>query len=252
MSEPSEPNTPARKKAGDSSTASAYDAIKTMLQDLQQERANRDKQLGALMQEINHGFTNIYEDVDNRDIRRNQEITQLITGLEKAFAKVESASQQREGRSEELIAKLSESIILDHQQLHEEVEDQERLQDKKLQQLDKIQREQVRRTRLIAIPSVITAIFAVVYMFYTVHVMERAMTSISHDMKAMTSISQDMKAVTAISRDMKAMRDSMETVSTNTSGMSNNMSSLRRDMGVMTNNVAPAMNGMRKMMSWMP
>jgi len=209
---------------------------------LQQERASRDKQLSALMHEINHGFINIHEDVDTRDTRRNQEITQLIAGLEKAFTNVESASQQREGRSDEIIAKLSESIILDHQSLQEEVEGKERLHDKKLEQLDKIQREQVRRTRLIAIPGVITAIFAVVYMFYTVHVMERAMTSISKDMSAITSISQD----------MSAMRDSMETVSANTSGMSNNMSYLRRDMGVMTQNVAPAMNGMRKMMPWMP
>ena len=89
-------------------------------------------------------------------------------------------------------------------------------------------------------------------MFYTVHVMERAMTSISHDMQAMQSISKDMQAVTAIAQDMRAMRDSMETVSSNTSGMSNNMAHLRRDMGVMTQNVAPAMSGIRQMMPWMP
>ena len=248
----SEPGKPASKKARNTTTASAYDAIKTLLQDLQQERANRDKQLSTLMQEISQGFMNIHEDVDSRDVRRNQEITQLISGLENAFAKVESASKQREGRSEELIARLSESIILDHQHLHEEAEDKERLHDKKLQQLDKIQREQVRRTRLIAIPGVITAIFAVVYMFYTVHVMERAMTSISHDMQAMQSISKDMQAVTSIAQDMRVMRDSMETVSSNTSGMSNNMAHLRRDMGVMTQNVAPAMSGIRQMMPWMP
>ena len=85
---------------------------------------------------------------------------------------------------------------------------------------------------MIAIPGVVTAIFAVIYMFYTVHVMETAMTSMSDD--------------------MKAMRGSMEIVSTSTNGMSNNMAYMRRDMGVMTHNVAPAMNGMRQMMPWAP
>ena len=237
MAETEEPKAPAAKKrvtkkSSGTRAAPANDAIKTLLQDLKQERASRDKHLSDLMHEISQGFINIQENVDSRDTRRNQEITQLISGLEKAFTNVESVSQQREERSEEIIAKLSESIILDHQNLQEEVQGKERLHDKKLEQLDKIQREQVRRTRLIAIPGVIVAVFAVVYMFYTVHVMERAMTSISHD--------------------MRAMKGSMETVSTNTSGMSNNMEYMRRDVGVMTHNVAPAMSGMRQMMPWAP
>ena len=220
------------KKTSGASVASANDAMKTLLQDLKLDRVSRDKQLGSLMQEISQGFVNIHETVDSRDVRRNQEITQLINSLEKAFTNIESASQMRNHRNDEIMAKLSESMILEHQNLQEEVQGKERLHDKKLAQLDRIHREQVRRTRLIAIPGVITAIVAVVYMFYTVHVMEKAMTSIS--------------------QDMRAMKGSMDTVSVNTSGMSNNMAYMRRDMGVMTHNVAPAMNGMRQMMPWVP
>ncbi len=224
------PGSTSRKK----STASTgkQNEFSSLLQELKQDRESRDGQFTALLDAVRQGLGDIYEDMDERDARRNKEFSLLVSGLDKAFTRVENTTTQRDGRNDEMIAKLSESIILEHQTLQEEVQEKEKLHEKKLEQLDKIHREQVRRTRLIAIPGVITAIFAVIYMFYTVHVMEKAMTSMS--------------------QDMRSMKTSMETVSYNTSGIAANMGYMRRDMGVMTHNVAPAMQGMRQMMPWGP
>ena len=73
--------------------------------------------------------------------------------------------------------------------------------------------------------SPIIAILAFIYMFYTVHVMEKAMTQMS--------------------QDMGGMRQDMNILTKNVSGM-------RQDINIMTHNVAPAMNGMRRMMPWSP
>jgi uncharacterized protein YoxC len=83
------------------------------------------------------------------------------------------------------------------------------------------------------------AFFAVIYMFYTVHVMEIAMTSMSHDMKEMkTSVSQMTVMMNTMSQDTRALNVSM--------------GQLSKDMNVMTHNVAPAMTGIRRAMPWSP
>ena len=69
------------------------------------------------------------------------------------------------------------------------------------------------------------AVISVVYMFYVVTVMEKAMTSMSKDMHYMT-------------------------VSVN--HMNTNMVQMTRDMNVMTRTTAPVMQGMRNAMPWAP
>lgn len=206
--------------------------LNSLLQELKQDRESRDQQLGAMVQEIRQGFTAVLEDSYSRDSQRDRDFEQLVASLGKAFSRVELTTREREKHSEKILADLSQSIILDHEILQKEVQEQEKLQELKLKNLDKVQKQEVRRTRLIAVPGFILGFLALIYMFYTVHVMEVAMTSMSHD--------------------IKEMKVSMRDMSQNTRAMTVNTGRMTRDMNVMTRNVAPAMSGMRRMMPWSP
>jgi len=202
--------------------------IDNLLLELKQDRTSRDKQLDALVQEIREGF----EQYGERSVKQDREFEQLITSLGHAFTKLELAATQRDSRSDDVLAKLSDTIILEHKTIHEEVLQQEKLQERKLQTFEQEQSAQVRKTRILAFPGIILAILAFIYMFYTVHVMEVAMTSMSHD--------------------MANIRVAMENMSDNTRLITANTGQMTRDINILTHNVSPAMTGMRQMMPWGP
>ena len=147
---------------------------------------------------------------------------------------------------EEAIRSLSESLILEHRQLQEEVLEQEKLQEKKLQYLDRQQSQQVRRTRWIAIPAMILGVLALAYMFYTVHVMERAMTRMSQDMGEMKT------SVASLDRSVGRMSTKMDEIGRDTRNMSAALGQVGVDVNRMTRQVSPAMKGMRRAMPWSP
>lgn len=227
MTDETTPEKKPAKKQSIKKTANAS-GIDNLLQELKQDRESRDKQLDALVQEIREGF----EQYGERGARQEREFEQLISSLGHAFTKLELAATQRDSRNDDMLAKLSESLILEHQTIHDEVLQQEKLQEKKLQTFEQAQSEQVRKTRLLAIPGILIAILAFIYMFYTVHVMEIAMTSMSHD--------------------MKNIKLAMENLDNNTKAMTANTGQMTRDINILTHNVSPAMSGMRQMMPWGP
>lgn len=227
MTDETTPKKKTVKKQGTASTT-ADGAVAAVLDELRQDRASRDQQLDSLVQEIREGF----EQYGERGVKRDREFEQLIASLGNAFTKLELATSQRDNRHDEVMARLSDSIILEHKTIHEEVLEQEKLQDKKLQHFKQVQSEQARKTRLLAIPGMIIALLALVYMFYTVHVMEVAMTSMSHD--------------------MDNIKVAIENMSTDTKVMTANTGQMTRDINILTHNVAPAMTGMRQMMPWGP
>jgi outer membrane murein-binding lipoprotein Lpp len=242
MTEESKPKKVASKKKAQPKSVSEEKlntTISSVLRELNKERDTRDRQISALIERIQQGFDTVRELEQQRGEARDKELQQLLSGLEKTFGHMETEAGKRDVRSEQIINKLSESILLDHKTLQEEAQEQEKLQDKKLNYIKQLQEQQTRRTRLIAVPGIIVAFFAVIYMFYTVHVMEIAMTSMSHDMKEMkTSVSQMTVMMNTMSQDTRALNVSM--------------GQLSKDMNVMTHNVAPAMTGIRRAMPWSP
>jgi hypothetical protein len=242
MTEQPTPKKVATKKKASTSAVSEKSlnaVMKSLLQDMKKDRETRDKQINSLLEQVQKGFDTVHEQGQQREKARDKELKQLVSGLEKTFGHMELESNKRDARSEAIIDKLSESIMLDHQTLQEEVQEQEKLQDKKLSYIKQQQQQQTRKTRLIAIPGILVALFAVVYMFYTVHVMEVAMTSMSHDMKEMKASVSEMSGM-------------MQVMSQDTRAINANMGQMSKDMNVMTHNVAPAMTGLRRTMPWSP
>ncbi len=195
----------ARKKATQPSVATveALASIQRILDEMKKERESRDRQL-----------------------------SQLFEGLDAAFTRADTVNSEREDSSKQAINQLTKSIMLDHEAALKEVQEQEVLTDKKLGYLSQLQEQRSTRNKWIAIPGVVLAVVAVVYMFYVVTVMETAMTSMSKDMQHITS--------------------SVNTMSQDTRALNVNMGQMSRDMNVMTHNVAPAMKGLRNVMPWAP
>lgn len=217
----------AKKKVAQSGTATeaSLSYIKSVLDEMKKDRDLRDKQLASLAEGVREGLSVISEQVENRDSRRDMEMQHLFESLNTAFTRVNADSSEREDRSVKIINKLTESVMLDHEATLKEVHEQEVLADKKMNYLSEVQEQRSKRIRLIAIPGITLAVIAVIYMFYVVTVMEKAMTSMSKDMQYMT-VSVD--------------------------NMNTNVGHLSRDMGVMTRTTAPVMQGMRNAMPWAP
>jgi len=201
------PKKAAMKKATPSpaATLEALDSIKSVLDEMKTERQSRDKQL-----------------------------SQLFDGLNTAFERVDSINNTRDSQSSASIRKLTDSIMRDHEATMKEVHEQEALADKKLGYLHQIQQQQSKRNKWIAIPGSIMAVVAVIYMFYVVTIMEKAMSSMSNDMQHITV-------------SVNNMSGRMDTISQDTRALNVHTGQMNR---VMNNNVAPAMNGMNRVMPW--
>ena len=203
----SAPKKSAKKKAIPPTTATleALDSIKSVLDEMKTERQSRDKQL-----------------------------SQLFDGLNTAFERVDSINNTQDNQSTASIRKLTDSIMRDHEATMKEVHEQEALADKKLGYLHQIQQQQSKRNKWIAIPGSIMAVVAVIYMFYVVTIMEKAMSSMSNDMQHITV-------------SVNNMSGRMDTISQDTRALNVHTGQMNR---VMNNNVAPAMNGMNRVMPW--
>ncbi|MCK5387552.1 MAG: hypothetical protein KAJ39_10205 [Gammaproteobacteria bacterium] len=157
-------------------------------------------------------------------VQKNK-LAELYQGLEGAFNKTHKDTGKRSAQSDSSFNQLSSTIIRSSEEMRKEYEEMERLQDKRIKAESQQYSHSITRTKIIAYPAIILAFAGFIHMFYTVNVMEKAMTQMS--------------------RDMTSMRKDMNILSGNISGM-------RHDMNVMTHNVAPAMQGMRQMIPWSP
>jgi len=227
-------------------TTTADTRIVSILDEMRNDRLDRDKQLEKMVNEIRQGFETVQNDASQRETSHRQQLSELISGLDKAFTNTQNATEHREQRNDQVLSKLSESILLDHKLIQKQVIEQEVLQEKKFENQTLIQEQKLKTTRLIAIPGIAVAVFAVIYMFYTVNVMEKAMTSMSADMKEMKT------SVAGITTTMTVMRGDTHAMAKNTKSMKGDLGHLTQDMNVMSRNVSPAMAGMRNMMPWSP
>jgi hypothetical protein len=251
--------TPANKAAASKKTAVAKAAAQAMqseqdivptlqsiVTEMSRDRDSRDNQISSLIQEVREGFSVLSERTSKQGSEHEKEMTGLYQTLHNVFGKIKDNSEEREERNLEIFKSLSEVIMKDHEQTLKEVHEQEILQDKKIKLLDQVQEQRSGRNRLIAIPGVIIAITGIIYMFYVVSIMETAMTNMSQNMnKIQLSVAGMGDKIGTISEDTTAMSSNMQQLNGNTLQMS-------RDLNVMTNNVGPAMKGMRDVMPWAP
>jgi hypothetical protein len=210
-----------------------------LLDELRKDRESRDKQFAEMAKEIRSGFQTMSDYSMVRHKERSEEFGQLVSGIEQAFGRAESVADQRDEGVAHSLKALSETILLDHQNTQKEVQEHEKLQDKKLNLMGKEQEQQSRRLRMIAIPATILAVFAVLYMFYMVSVMEKAITSMSQDVQGMRG------TMAEITTEMQTMRE-------DTRAMSTNMGYMTQEMSHMNRSVAPAMQGIRRTIPWSP
>lgn len=182
--------------------------------------------------ELKEGLITLQKQNAERMNAQDEKLAALYKGLETTFNKIQQDIGKRESQSISTVDELSSSIIRSSEEMRKEYEEMERLQEKRMQAEGQQYNHSIKRTKIIAIPAFILGFISIIYMFYTVNVMEKAMTKISQDM---TYMRQDMSALT-----------------TNVSTMSANIGGMRQDMNILTHNVAPAMTGMRRMMPWSP
>ncbi len=183
-----------------------------------------DNSTKAIM-ELKEGLIALQQQNEARMSAQENKLAELYQGLESTFNKIQKDTGKRSTQSDSSFDHLSETIIRSSEEMRKEYEEMEKLQDKRRETESQQYSHSITKTKIIAYPAIILAFAGLIHMFYTVNVMEKAMTQMS--------------------QDMSSMRQDMNSLSVNISGM-------RHDMNVMTHNVAPAMQGMRQMMPWSP
>jgi len=185
-------------------------------------QAKNDSSTQAILA-LKEGLVSLQQQNEARMDAQEHKLADLYQGLESVFSKIHQDTSTRETKSTSSFDQLSSTIIRSSEEMRKEYEEMEKLQEKRRQAESQQYNHNITKTKIIAIPAIVLAFAGLIHMFYTVHVMEKAMTQMS--------------------QDMNGMRRDMGVLTTNISGM-------RRDMNIMTHNVAPAMNGMRRMMPW--
>ena len=220
--------------------------IQAIVQEMSSDRESRDKQLASLIKEVRDGFSTLTDDSGQQGAEREKEMTGLYQSLKNVFGKIKDNNNEKDELNLNIFKSLSDSITKDHDQTLLEIQEQGKLQDKKIEVMTTMLEQRTKRNRMIAVPGVILAMTGIFYMFYVVNIMESAMTSMSQDMHQ-------------IQLSVGSMSGKMDTISQDTTAMNGNMQKLNgnilqvsRDLNVMTRNVAPAMQGMRNMMPWSP
>jgi len=239
---------PAKKVTAKKSQAkvNSAPAIESIVEQMNKDRETRDKQISFLIKEVREGFSVLSESASKQGAEHEKEMGGLYQSLTQVFGTIKENGTATEERNLAMIKHLSDSIMIDHENSLKEVHEQEKLADKKIEHLDRVQAQRTRRNRFIAVPGVIIAITGIIYMFYVVSIMESAMTSMSQDMHEIQESVGGMSGnIGTISSDTKSMSTNMQALNGNTLQMS-------RDLNVMTNNVGPAMKGMRDVMPWAP
>ena len=175
--------------------------------------------------DLKEGLIALQQQNEARMSAQENKLAELYQGLENAFSKIQNDTGKRNVQSDSSFDQLSETIIRSSEEMRKEYEEMEKLQDKRREAESQQYSHSITKTKIIAFPAMALAFAGLIHMFYTVNVMEKAMTQMSID--------------------MSGMRKDVNILSANISGM-------RHDMNIMTRNVAPAMNGMRQMMPWSP
>ncbi len=262
---------PASSSAAASAIRAAQDTERTLtlvrdlVETLKQENHSRDKHMAQLVSEVRQGFSEVSSRSGAQKDAQDQERQRLYDSLQHAFSNAEDSNKASEERSLMILKSLSDSLMRDHELTLKEMQEQSELQDRKIEDLTRIEEKRARRSRWLALPGMVLAIIAIIYMFQVVKVMEKAMTSMSGDMNQMNlSVGNMSSKMDGMASDTGSLKQSvadmtglMGEMSTNTASMSrdmdrlnNNLTSMNYNLGIMTRQVSPTMKGMRDMMPW--
>ena len=197
----------------------------------QKTRGKTDTGTQAIL-ELKEGLIALQKQNEARMSAQESKLAELYQDLEGALTKLHQDTGRLDAQNITTFDQLSTTIIRSSEEMRKEYEEMERFQEKRLAAEQQEYNHSIKRTKIVAYPAIILAFLALIYMFYTVHIMEKAMTRMSVD--------------------MNTMRQDMTVLTQNVGMMSANIAGMRQDMNIMTHNVAPAMNGMRRMMPWSP
>ncbi len=220
--------------------------IQSIVEEMNSQRKARDKQISSLIEEVREGFSILSNSSNRQGEEHQKEMTGLYQSLHSTFGRIKDDSVESEGLNLNIFKSLSDSIKNDHEQTLKEINEQGKLQDKKIGHMAKMLEQRTIRNRWIAIPGVIIAIVGVFYMFYVVSIMESAMSNMSANMHLMQ------KDVGSMSANMGDMTQGITSIDSNMKELNGNVGQIAKDLNVLTHNVAPAMKGMRNMMPWAP
>ena len=235
---------PSAEKAATPADTTVLPVVETLVAQMNAEREVRDRQISSLIEEVRGGLAALDDKTRQQAESHEKEMGGLYRSLQDTFTRIKDDSDESESLNLNIFKTLSDSIMQDHEKTLLEIQEQGRLQDKKIEHMAKMLEQRTIRNRLIAIPGVLIAIVGIFYMFYVVSIMESAMTSMSQDMHQ-------------IQASVGGMAGEVKTISTQTAAMNKNMVQLNANMGrmsqdlnVMNRNVSPAMRGMNDMMPW--
>ena len=125
-------------------------------------------------------------------------------------------------------------------EVHSDAVAKERLLDEKLGGMEREQKYKLQRVRLLTIPATVIALACLVYLFYTVHIIESSMTSMTKDIHHMSGTMQN------IGGDTRTMAENTGAMNNNIGHLNRNVGAMGRDVGQMSN--SPVMGGMRNFM----
>lgn len=190
-------------------------------------RRSEDKVLPGLLQNLQGVFDKIYHDNRDQDRARDNMARDFNVHLQRSF-----------------------------KSMHKELEERERLLDRKLKSIDSTNNLEIKRVKLMSVPLMILTVVAIVYLFYVVRVMETAMTSMSQDMRQMTqymeSITHDTNALSTNTQSMVNSVDNMNNeisdVNQNVNQLNTTVNNLRVDVHHMSRSVSPTMNSINRFM----
>ena len=144
----------------------------SLIEELNVERKTRDKQISTLIEELRQGLNSLSDSSNKQNEEHKKEMAGLYQSLQGAFTQIKDNSIDKDNATTSMFRNLSDSMMKDHEHTLVEINEQSKLQDKKIEYMTSMLEQRTRRNRLIAVPGFVLAIIGVVYMFYVVSVME--------------------------------------------------------------------------------
>lgn len=169
----------------------------------------------------------------------------LASVFDRMRRETRDSSKVQEKIIEEFTTRLNDAF----EQVHKESQERERLLEEQLRAMEQQQRFRIQRIRLLTIPVTIVAVASLGYLFYTVHIMGRSMSSMTLDIHHMRGSMQEISGDTrAMSENTTAMNQQMNHMNGNLNHLNRNVGTMGQDVGNMSHSVSPFMNGLRSFM----
>ena len=175
-----------------------------------------------------------------RAIERYQPITAqqspgLLGGLKAALQRLRSM-QGKHSEDAQVLEKMEHIFG----QLHSDFDERERLLDKKLATLEKMQAKETRMLKWFSIPLTLLAMIGLSFLFYIAYSMQTSVAGMSANMGTMSSNISSMTTNTQdMSSNMSHMTGSMHNMSNNMTHMGRDVSYMSKNVGAMSRSVAP-------------